>query len=393
VNLAEAAGIVAAVSIGGAGLFAVYRRTRDDAPAAVALLTIVVIAAATPLWAAVLRGRWAEVMLFSAVAAVVALHRTLAGRTLGLAALVGTVVVVSLLPWRSSDRPTLFEAHNGFLALTPVVYLGVVGALARARHATAEAIAAITALALWPLTSTPMTPAVALLAPGVAAVLDFARRRPLVAATPLVAGAIVWNYWLMVQYTAGQIPKDAPVSFAAMVRQQADVHTRPPYFYPFAFPGNAVSAWREGVPLLRYDTLSAQPRHEMFSLSLDRAADPFLLGGWSGMSSNATGPFRQLAGVSGTLLMPLTPAARDYDVSLLVAPRGDTPVHTTMHLEINRHALGGIVVQGRAPVEVRWRISASEVGRVLRAGYNRVTIVPASAALLAVYHVRLTPAS
>ena len=79
--------------------------------------------------------------------------------------------------------------------------------------------------------------ALAVVAPGLATVIEFARARPLVAALPLIAGAVLWNYWLMVQYTVGLLPKDEPVSFAAMVRQQADVHTRSPYVYPFAYAG------------------------------------------------------------------------------------------------------------------------------------------------------------
>src|SRR5690606_36747631 len=97
-----------------------------------------------------------------------------------------------------------------------------------------------------------------MLAPGVALVIEFAVRRPLLVVAPLVAAALWWNHLLMVQYAAGMVPKDAPVPFAQIVRQQAELHTESPYFYPFAFPANVWFAWREGLPVGKYDVLSSE---------------------------------------------------------------------------------------------------------------------------------------
>ena len=46
----------------------------------------------------------------------------------------------------------------------------------------------------------------------------------------------------------GMLPAGQHVSFAQIVRQQAALATRPPFFYPFAFPANAWFAWRTGLP-------------------------------------------------------------------------------------------------------------------------------------------------
>jgi hypothetical protein len=230
-----------------------------------------------------------------------------------------------------------------------------------------------------------------MLTTSLAAVLAWARRHPLIAATPLILTPIVWNYWLMVQYTAGTIPKDAPVSFATMVRQQADVHTRPPYAYPFAFPGNAISAWREGVPFWRYDMLAAEPRLEAIDVLFDRTGDRYLLDGWGALASNASGWFRPIVDDGATMLAPLQPAARAYEIALMVQPRSEASLGMTVDIAINGSAIGRIVMDRPEPFESRLRVPATDVGRILRAGYNRVSIVPARPALVAVYRLRLTP--
>ena len=106
-------------------------------------------------------------------------------------------------------------------------------------------------------------------------------RRPHVAARrSCAAAAIAWNYGLMVQYTAGMVPKDEPVSFGRVVRQQAELLTRPPYLYPFAFPANVWFAWREGLPVDRYDLLGGEPITADVDIALDARGERFLLDGW-----------------------------------------------------------------------------------------------------------------
>jgi hypothetical protein len=244
------------------------------------------------------------------------------------------------------------------------------------------------------MSNTSLVPALGLLAPGLAVIVDWARRRPLVAAAPLVAGAIVWNYWLMVQYTVGTIPKDAPVSFAAMVRQQADVHTRTPYVYPFAFPGNLVSAWRDGVPLTRVDALSIEPRRSFFDITFDRGADRFLLDGWGPVGSTSAGPFRPLAAERATMVFPLEHVQQDLDVRVLASARGDAASGgTELDVYINGHAIGRLQVSASGPSDGHLRIPASNVGRVLRTGYNRLSIVTSAAATAAIHRVRIAPSA
>ena len=196
----------------------------------------------------------------------------------------------------------------------------------------------------------------------------------------------------MVQYTRGMIPKDAPVSFAAMVRQQADVHARAPYIYPFAWPGNQIAAWREGIPLPRYDALSAEPLASSFVITFDRAADRFLLDGWGPAGANAAGPFRTVGADGATLVFPLAGQQHDVDVSVVTSARGDEhAAGVDVSLALNGVGIGRFRVSGPAAVEQHVRIPAGDVGRILRAGYNRLLIVTSGAARAAVHRVRIAP--
>jgi hypothetical protein len=246
---------------------------------------------------------------------------------------------------------------------------------------------------LWSATGANLAALIGPLAPGLALAIDWARRKPLVAVAPLLAFAIVWNYWLMVQYTAGMIPKDAPVSFAAMVRQQAEVHTRPRYIYPFAFPANVLFAWREGVPIERYDVLAAEPRSERFELAIDRGAERFLLSGWGPPGANETGPFRWLDARRSALVFPLEPAHQDMTLEVLATARGDAPpAISELTFELNGHVIGRAHVSPAAATDARLPIGSSNVGRVLRAGYNRLSIVTAGNHRIAIHRVRIVPA-
>jgi hypothetical protein len=303
------------------------------------------------------------------------------------------IVPVAVRYVSGGQSPSLFGA-DGFFSLTPTTYVALFGTCAYVRRRPFWAAASMALLALWSASGSNLLALIAPLAPGLALALDAARRRPLVAVAPLVGLAIVWNYWLMVQYTAGMIPKDAPVSFAAMVRQQADVHTRTPYVYPFAFPANALFAWWEGVPIERYEVLAAEPRRDRFELDVTRGSERFLLGGWGPPGANETGPFRWLDAERAALVFPLQPAPRDMIIEAVVTARGvTTSTSSEVALELNGQLIGRAHVSPAAATVVRLPIAASNVGRVLRAGYNRLSIVTSGPHRIAIHRLRILPAS
>jgi hypothetical protein len=376
--------MAAAILLTTCGLVASFMRLRREFDRAIASLTLVLLVGATPLLGTIRLASLAEAALFTLLAVITYFSSSVVRPLL----LVASIVLPFVAP-EVAVRPTLFAPWNGLLALTPVVYIAVLGTAARARSAPYELAAVVIAFVVWPLTSTSLVPALALLAPGLAAVLAWARTRPLIAVTPLVLGVLLWNYWLMVQYTAGTIPKDAPVSFAAMVRQQGDAATRQPFVYPFAFPGNLLSAWRIGIPLSRYDLLAGEPRREHFDLRIDRGADRFLLEGWGPLGSTRSGSFRFVIEPRATLVFPLAPHDGPVDVTLVAA--AEAPTEAT--LVANGYELGRVHVAPDAPAESRLRMEPADVGRILRAGYNRLTIVTPGSRRIAIYRLRIAPAA
>ena len=359
-----------------------------------ALLSTVLCIAGTPLLFAVRRGDWADVLQFAMVAALLFESARVQSNAIRSAAW-GSAALVPLVSRAVSgaELQSLFGA-DGFFSLTPTTYVALIGTVAYARRSLYWAVASLSLLVLWSATGSDLLALIAPLAPGLALAIDWVRRKPLVAGAPLVALAVGWNYWLMVQYTAGMIPKDAPVSFAAMVRQQADVHTRPPYIYPLAFPANVLFAWWEGVPIERYEVLAAEPRRNRFELLIDRGAERFLLDGWGPPGANETGPFRWLDAPSAALTFPLQPSRDAMTVEVLITARGDAPSTTSeLTFVLNGHSIGRAHVSPAAATNARLPIGGPDVGRVLRAGYNRLSIVTAGPHRIAIHRVRIVPTS
>ena len=407
---------------GAAGLIAIQERLRREFPPVVATLTTLLLFGGTSLlWSMTTATAFADAAAFAAVSALL----FLASR-LRLAAGAVVWILVVMTPWflkRLTGDPggsgALFSSSQGFLSLTPVAYLAVIGSVFYLRRNPLWAIAAFAVLSIWVVGANGLLPgggmaafphgltsALALFAPGLAVVIDFARRRPLVAVVPLILLALANNYWLMVQYTTGMIPKNAPVSFAAMMRQQADVHTRSPFFYPFAFPANAWFALRERLPIDRYELLAFEPRSESLDLTMDRGADRFLLDGWDAPGPDEVGPVRWIGASRATIVLPLTPdASRGLEVTVTSRARLEVPpVHVDLGLELNGHEIGRFVVPATQPTDVRAIIPATAVGRFTRAGYNRLTFVsygvqraetPSGSRVwpVAIYRIRISPTS
>jgi hypothetical protein len=377
------------------GLVAVHRRLRRAYDRMTTALVVALLAGATPLSSVVLeRASLFEAGWFALLS--VLLYWSRGARTalaIPLTAVAIPMLAAVVRPQaRASALDALFSPDGGFLSLTPVVYVALIGTALQARRALADAAAVLIALTVWPWLGFPLTPALALLAPGLALVIDRARARPIAAVAPLVLAAILWNYWLMVQYTAGTLPKDAPVSFAAMVRQQADVHTRPPYVYPFAFPANVWFAWREGVPVDRYDVLSTVTPGDAFELALDRRADRFLLDGWGPPGTGRHGAFRWIAGPRATLVLPLDAAPGSRALTLLATAQSSDPsIGSVLRLDLQDEPIGTVHVNPSAPADVRIDIPADTARRILRKGYNRLSIVTSGPARVAIHRLRLGP--
>jgi hypothetical protein len=380
------------------GTAALHERVRIEFGPPLALLTSLLLFAATPLWwfafsvaSPQITGAFAAVAMVCAAAARLSERKSVTTTAVVLAGPLAAVAGVGLV---SSGRPLwqhwtdpLLSSAQGLLSWTPLAYCAAAGLALYARRrpliaaASLGALAVASALAAARGGSEPvigsLLPAVPLLAPGLAALVSFARAYPAVSVVPLVGAALLWNYWLMAQYTIGLLPKDEPVRFAAMVRQQADVLTSPPYLYPFSFPANVWFALRHDVPVDRYDLLALEPMRPAVDVVLDRAADRFLLEGWEAPGADPAEPSRWIGERRATLLVPLH-VDEGQDLRLLVRARTrfeEPVVEAELGVEINDREIGRFAPSAVAPSEAEFQLPAEVVGRLMRAGYNRITFV------------------
>ena len=389
-------------SAGAIGLAAVHERLRRWFSPASALFTVLLIFGATSLfWSMTRDAAPLEPAAFAIAAVALAAAcrepwrtpRVVAGAVVAVAApsllraVLATPVEAHAVALDSGPMGLLFSSTHGLFTLTPIVYLAFAGAMAlafRDRRAAALAVATFLAMLIavvaFPTASTGpaahrLTAALAVLAPGLAYAIDRAMARPWLAIVPLVLGVAVWNYWLMIQYTVGTLPKDEPVSFSGMVRQQMAVETRSPYVYPFALPANAWFAWREGIPVERFEQLAFEPRLASIDQPMDKHADRFLLEGWEPGGEDA-GP-RWIRDARAGVTLPFEPpAGRAVVVTVNARTRLEEPaVSATLALEANGQEIGRFVVPPTAPADFSIEVPADAVGRVWRAGYNRLTFV------------------
>jgi len=290
-------------------------------------------------------------------------------------------------PLHSRWVDTLFSSWHGFLSWTPVAYVAVIGTFAYLRREWRWAASALVILLLtawingatldwaggWSFGGRRYSSALVMLGPGLALVIEFIVRRPLVALAPLVVGALWWNHLLMVQYTAGMLPKDEPVSFGRIVRQQAELYTRSPYWYPFAFPANVWFAWREGVPVDKYDVLSPETPQASASLVFDRTIEKYLLSGWDVPGGDDWGSCWWIGGSPAVMAVPL--ALSDGDVIITVRSRTrfeEPPVQAALALEVNGQEVGRFDAGLPGAATATFQIPATVARRIFRRGFNQI---------------------
>jgi hypothetical protein len=292
-------------------------------------------------------------------------------------------------PWRSRWLDTLFSSWHGLLSWTPVVYVAVLGTIALAVRQRVWGLLALGLLlamawvngatadwaAGWSFGGRRFTSTLVVLAPGLALAVDAARRRPQWLLGAMALAAIAWNYGVMVQYTAGMVPKDEPVSFGRVIRQQADLATRPPFVYPFAFPANVWFAWREGLPVDRYDLLSTEPITDDVAVEFTSRAERFLLDGWEAPGGDEWGAHWWLNGSPARLAVPFAPTARrPIAIEITARTRHEEPtVEARLELRVNGRPAGQFVAPADKAATARLVVPGG--AGVWRRGFNRVEIV------------------
>jgi hypothetical protein len=309
-----------------------------------------------------------------------------------------------LNPFDSRWSETLWSSWHGFFSWTPIVYIAFVGTLAYGmrRWAWAVATALIVFAMAWINGATPdlgagwsfggrrFVSCLVLLAPGLALIAQTLIARPMISIAAAAAALLAWNALLMEQYRSGLIPRTEAVSFDRITRQQAEVYTRPPYFYPFAFPANALFAWRTGLPIDAYDLLGPERLQPSADLELEGNAGRFLLEGWGAPTGDETGSAWWIAASPATLVLPLRfPDDRRVRVDVRARTRlGDPVKHVPLAIVVNGHSIGTFT-----PEAAHSSSATFETAReIWIEGFNRLSFVSQEPVWpIAVYRVTVTP--
>jgi hypothetical protein len=258
--------------------------------------------------------------------------------------------------WHSRWADTLWSSWHGFLSWTPIAYVALIGTVAYATRAWRWTLAALVIVLLmawingstadwnagWSFGGRRFVSCLVLLAPGLAFAIQQLVSRPTVALAILAIAAIGWNQLLVAQYAGNMLPRSEAPSFGQIVRQQATVLTRPPFFYPFAFPANVWFSWRTGLPIDRYDLLAPAPLVRSLNVALDANAGRFLLEGWGARTSDTWGDLRWIDGARAEMVLPLDiPETASAAITIQARTRlVDPPVSALVALSINGHPAG-----------------------------------------------------
>jgi hypothetical protein len=297
---------------------------------------------------------------------------------------------------------TLWSSWHGFFAWTPIAYIAFVAMFFYAARNRRWAVAAVLIVIVmawvngatsdwaggWSFGGRRFTSVLVLLAPGLALLVHGLTRRPMVALGVGAACVIAWNQLLIAQYRSGSLTPGTAVTFGQIVRQQAALVTESPFFYPFAFPANAWFAWRNGLPIDRYDLLGPEPLVSTAEVSMSAASGKFLLEGWGARASDPFGELRWIDAGRADLVLPLN-IARDRNAVIAIHARTrllEPPQSATLAVLINGLEIGALTPDTREPTVATFAVPA---GTLIR-GFNRFSLERRSGtAPVGIYWIRI----
>ena len=294
-----------------------------------------------------------------------------------------------LHPFESRWLDTLFSSWHGFLSWHPVAYIAVIGTVALLWRDTRWAVTALLVLLsmAWVNGSTQdwhgngsfggrrFSSMLVLLAPGLALVLETVVRRPWLMLAPIGALGLWWNVLLMDQFATFMVPREERISFAKVVRQQADLHTRPPYRFLFTFPADQWFAWRTGLPAAKYDLLGPESPVWPFSTEFQREAERFLLNGWDAPTADDFGQGWWTLGPVAELAVPLAYEGGAVAIDIRSRTRYEEPTYeVTLAVEVNGVTVGRFVSGVPAANDVSLTVAAEQAAEIVRPGFNVITL-------------------
>ena len=135
---------------------------------------------------------------------------------------------------------------------------------------------------------------------GLAALLDLARRRPLMAPLTLGGALIVVNVFFMVDLQFTNLQQSGAVTFDRIIRS-----TSSRLGNPFSLPMNLWIGWKYGSDLTLYERLGSQTFNNARIEFGEERDDRFLAFGWSGRERNPNFSYRWAVGRAASIVVPL----------------------------------------------------------------------------------------
>ena len=248
----------------------------------------------------------------------------------------------------------LFSPNHGLLSATPLVYLAVLGLPLFFRRDRAFAAVLVLGLVAQVYVNSAVdvwwggagfgarrfSSCALAFAVGLACLLDWMRRRPLVAPAAIGSALVFVNVVFMLDVRHGRLPASEGVSFNRLLDS---VYER--VGNPFSFPLNAIVAWKYDVGMPVYDQLLGRTYNNV-TIDLGEADDVRFLGpGWLSREQGPGFSFRWATGDESVVVAPLM-ASDDYRLELQCGPFAypEMPAPQAVEVFWNGHEAGTIAL-------------------------------------------------
>ena len=257
--------------------------------------------------------------------------------------------------WTSTHiADVLFSSNHGLVSWTPVIYLALLGLpLFVRRDAVLAAALIVGFLGQLYVNSTVdvwwggsgfggrrFANCAMVFAVGLASLLEWLRRRPLVAPAAVLVGFLALNTVFILDLRQGRWPAQEGVTFDDIL---GSLYER--LGNPFSFPVNAGIAWSYDVGLPLYDRLKGRTYNNL-EIDIGAPGDERFLGeGWFGRERDPRFTFRWSAEDESVVVVPLK-ESDDYRLEIQCAPfayPGALP--QTIELVVNGTVLDTITVE------------------------------------------------
>jgi hypothetical protein len=270
----------------------------------------------------------------------------------------------------------LFSPNHGLLSWTPVIALSLVGlAIFGREHTRVALILAVGflgqvwvngAVEIWwggvGFGARRFANSALVFAVGLAGLLAYLQRRPLVAPVAGLLALLLYNAAFMLSFRDGSIPVGEGITFDTVT---GALHDR--VGNPFSLPMGAYVAWRYDVGLAVYDRQRGQSYNNV-EIDVGGPNDIRFLGtGWSAPEIAAETTYRWSDGDYSIVLVPLKTNEDDYLLEMEWAPLVDPALRRqVVDVDLNDRMVASVTIGPDLHVD---RIALPS--HALRVGYNQ----------------------